>query len=303
MVSYINTFIFIFFRTFSTPGFFPRMIPSFIVGSWFCSTGVDAATLEWSPGACPKKRIPGSTRNHTFSFQNPGFWMVQNSQSQQCRGLWNHAENRQLSKSTQKRKHWNWRIKIHSLPMKHPFSNQPAWLRNWEKNGHVFSRRAPPQPGSAVPSAVSEDEGLAGKERNEPTQPEGSLKRDPAHHQTQLGFPTRLIHSSPDPTKMRKIFLEVKSPHFLWVKSQGLRPEPSIKTAPKKHMKWCFTTNPGKGTSANSRQVSYSKGWVSHGYQCNVHGQFLRQSVTSRTSMDSISGPGFCTIKYPAYRP
>ena len=144
MVSYINTFIFIFFRTFSTPGFFPRMIPSFIVGSWFCSTGVDAATLEWSPGACPKKRIPGSTRNHTFSFQNPGFWMVQNSQSQQCRGLWNHAENRQLSKSTQKRKHWNWRIKIHSLPMKHPFSNQPAWLRNWEKNGHVFSRRAPP---------------------------------------------------------------------------------------------------------------------------------------------------------------
>ena len=84
----LHQYISYFFALSSTPSFFPRMIPSFIVGSWFCSTGVDAATLEWSPGHCPKKRIPGSTRNHTYSFQNPGFWMVQNSQSQQCHGIW-----------------------------------------------------------------------------------------------------------------------------------------------------------------------------------------------------------------------
>lgn len=213
VVSYINTFMS--FWTFSTPSFFPRMIPSFIVGSWFCSTGVDAATLEWSPGDCPKKRIPGSTRNHTYSFQNAGFWMV-------------------------------------------------------------------PQPGSAVPSAVSEDEGLL---EGTPGTP-GSFPRDPAHHQTQLGFPTRLIHSSPDPTKVR-------------VSDRN--------RASKQHQK-----NTWKGASqqiqAKERPLipdkfPIQKGEFPHGYQCNVHGQFLRQSVTSRTSMDSISGPGFCTIKYPAYRP
>lgn len=63
----------------------------------------------------------------------------------------------------------------------------------------IFWRVLPP-PGSAVPSAVSEDEGLAGRnERTNATR--GSFPRDPAHHQTQLGIPTRLIHSSPDPTK------------------------------------------------------------------------------------------------------
>lgn len=123
--------------------------------------------------------------------------------------------------------------------------------------------------------------------RNEPTEPEGSFPRNPVHHQTQLGFPTRLIHSSPDPTKVR-------------VSDRN--------RASKQHQKntWNGASQQiqAKERPLFSRQVSYSKGWVSHGYQCNVHGQFLRQSVTSRTSMDSISGPFcFCTIKYPAYRP
>lgn len=85
----------------------------------------------------------------------------------------NHAENRQLSKSTQK-KTLKLTEKIHTLPMKHPFSNQPAWLRNWEKNMAIFWRVLPP-PHLARPfrPPFRRTKALAG---NEPPEPQAVWK-------------------------------------------------------------------------------------------------------------------------------
>lgn len=202
----------------------------------------------------------------------------------------NHAENRQLSKSTQK-KTLKLTEKIHTLPMKHPFSNQPAWLRNWEKNMAIFWRVLPP------PTWLGRSVRRFGGRR--PWL--GTNPRNPRQFEKGSGPPPNAtgLSNTADPLKswshqdVEDISRGEKSAFSLG----GADRNRASKQHPKKHMKWCFTANPSKGTSAIF-QTSFPLLSV----QCprTISKAISDQPVELQFS---ISGAGFCTIKYPAYRP